>query len=187
MDCRVVLEAAVEVYDVSAPEEAIRIAIAKTGEMLNPDLSHVEIDTGERTSPGGEALEPVFVVADEALVALELEMTVFAVDRTEHAERVARKEIGQRLENVPLSILTVEDVTDETDESSPAGSHGADEGPAGDGAAVDDDGTGEGGASTDTDAGGDGADRQPGDDHGDGSDERARETDDVLPEFEELL
>jgi len=56
MDCRVVVEAAVPVYDVETADEAIRIAISKTGEMLNPDLNYVEIETGNRTSPGGEEL-----------------------------------------------------------------------------------------------------------------------------------
>jgi uncharacterized protein (UPF0212 family) len=108
MDCRVVVEAAVPVYDVETPDEAIRIAISKTGEMLNPDLNYVEIDMGSRTSPSGEELPPAFIAADEALVALELEMTVFNVEQEEHASRIARKEIGQRLENVPLSVLEVE-------------------------------------------------------------------------------
>ena len=115
MDCRVVVEAAVPVYDVSESEEAIKIAISKTGEMLNPDLNYVEINMGERTSPGGEELEPAFIVADEALVALELEMTVFNVEQEEHAARIARKEIGQRLTNIPLEILEV-DVLEEDDE-----------------------------------------------------------------------
>jgi uncharacterized protein (UPF0212 family) len=131
MDCRVVVEAAVPVYDVESPDEAIRIAIAKTGEMLNPDLSYVEIDVGSRTSPSGEALEPAFVVADEALVALELEMDVFNVEQEEHAARIARKEIGQRLDNVPLAILATDPIeedgettddeasTDADDEASP--------------------------------------------------------------------
>jgi uncharacterized protein (UPF0212 family) len=113
MDCRVVVEAAVPVYDVANEDEAIRIAISKTGEMLNPDLNYVEIDMGSRTSPAGEELPPAFVAADEALVALELEMTVFNVERHEHASRIARKEIGQRLENIPLKVLEVEDVPDE--------------------------------------------------------------------------
>jgi uncharacterized protein (UPF0212 family) len=115
MDCRVVVEAAVPVYDVASEDEAIRIAISKTGEMLNPDLNYVEIDMGSRTSPDGEELPPAFVAADEALVALELEMTVFNVERDEHASRIARKEIGQRLENIPLKILTVEVLPDEED------------------------------------------------------------------------
>ncbi|WP_338737666.1 DUF555 domain-containing protein [Haloplanus salilacus] len=120
MDCRVVVEAAVPVYDVETPDEAIRIAISKTGEMLNPDLNYVEIDMGSRTSPSGEELPPAFIAADEALVALELEMTVFNVEQEEHASRIARKEIGQRLENIPLSILEVERSDDEatTDDAS---------------------------------------------------------------------
>ncbi|QCC48970.1 DUF555 domain-containing protein [Halobellus limi] len=119
MDCRVVVEAAIPVYDVTTPDEAIRIAISKTGEMLNPDLSYVEISMGSRTSPDGEELPPAFIAADEALVALELEMTVFNVEQEEHASRIARKEIGQRLENVPLKVLSVEPIEsdDEDDES----------------------------------------------------------------------
>ncbi|MFC7098819.1 DUF555 domain-containing protein [Halobaculum marinum] len=117
MDCRVVVEAAVPVYDVETADEAVRIAISKTGEMLNPDLNYVEISMGERTSPDGEQLPPAFVVADEALVALELEMTVFNVEREEHASRIARKEIGQRLHDVPLKVLRVEELTEDGDDA----------------------------------------------------------------------
>ncbi|ELZ81502.1 DUF555 domain-containing protein [Haloferax larsenii] len=113
MDCRVVVEAAVPVYDVENEDEAIRIAISKTGEMLNPDLNYVEINMGTRITPGGEELPPAFIAADEALVALELEMTVFNVEQEEHASRIARKEIGQRLENVPLKVLSVDRLEDE--------------------------------------------------------------------------
>jgi uncharacterized protein (UPF0212 family) len=116
MNCRVVVEAAVPVYDVETPDEAVRIAISKTGEMLNPDLNYVEINMGERTSPSGEELPPAFIAADEALVALELEMTVFNVEREEHAKRIARKEIGQRLENIPLEVIEVEVLEDDEDE-----------------------------------------------------------------------
>ncbi|SDC94478.1 DUF555 domain-containing protein [Natrinema hispanicum] len=114
MNCRVVVEAAVPVFDVETEDEAIRIAISKTGEMLNPDLNYVEINMGERTSPSGEELPPAFIAADEALVALELEMTVFNVEREEHASRIARKEIGQRLENIPLEVMEVEVIEEET-------------------------------------------------------------------------
>ncbi len=117
MNCRVVVEAAVPVYDVETPDEAVRIAISKTGGMLNPDLNYVEIDMGERACPHCDGdLEPAFIAADEGLVALELEMTVFNVEREEHASRIARKEIGQRLENIPLEVLEVEPV--EEDEGS---------------------------------------------------------------------
>ncbi|OAQ54527.1 hypothetical protein HTG_02950 [Natrinema mahii] len=132
MNCRVVVEAAVPVFDVETPDEAIRIAISKTGEMLNPDLNYVEINMGERTSPSGEELPPAFIAADEALVALELEMTVFNVEREEHASRIARKEIGQRLENIPLEVTQIDvleddDVEDDADDDESAGTESADD------------------------------------------------------------
>ena len=158
MDCRVVVEAAVPVYDVETEDEAIRIAISKTGEMLNPDLNYVEISMGTRTAPSGEELPPAFIAADEALVALELEMTVFNVEQEEHASRIARKEIGQRLESVPLKILRVLPLDED--------------GNVVDGAASTDDeateiGTTSGGDDEDEDGSGDG--------------------DDLIPEFEELV
>jgi uncharacterized protein (UPF0212 family) len=160
MNCRVVVEAAVPVYDVETPDEAVRIAISKTGEMLNPDLNYVEINMGERSCPHcGEDLEPAFIAADESLVALELEMTVFNVEREEHAARIARKEIGQRLENIPLDVLEIEELEEDD----------ADE----DGDENDADGEQSGRDDTTT--------RE--------SDRPATSTgeDDVLPEFEELI
>ncbi len=126
MNCRVVVEAAVPVYDVETPDEAVRIAISKTGEMLNPDLNYVEINMGSRSCPHcGEELEPAFIAADESLVALELEMTVFNVEREEHASRIARKEIGECLENIPLEVLKVEVIEeDEKEEDSTTTSQG---------------------------------------------------------------
>jgi len=119
MDCRVVVEAAVPVYDVETVDEAVRIAISKTGEMLNPDLNYVEIEMGTRTSPSGEELPPAFIAADEALVALELELIVFNVEQEQHASRIARKEIGQQLHNIPLKVLSTE-VIPEDDEDEEA-------------------------------------------------------------------
>jgi uncharacterized protein (UPF0212 family) len=114
MDCRVVVDAAVSVYDVETVDEAVRIAISKTGELLNPDLNYVEIDMGSPTGPDGEALPPAYIVADEALVALELTMDVFNVEQEEHAKRVARTEIGQRLTEIPLAVNAVEELPAET-------------------------------------------------------------------------
>jgi len=121
MDCRVVVEAAVSVYDVETVDEAVRIAISKTGELLNPDLNYVEIDMGSPTGPDGEELPPAYIVADEALVALELTIDIFNVEQEEHAKRVARTEIGQRLNEIPLEIASVEEISDEErdDDSEP--------------------------------------------------------------------
>ena len=210
MDCRVVVEAAVPVYDVGTADEAVRIAISKTGGMLNPDLSYVEINVGSRTSPAGEALEPAFVVADEALVALELEMTVFNVQRTEHAARIARKEIGQRMHDVPLDVLDVSVLDEDTE-----GTDGENEGNSADdetrrtvaGNGPEDrrrdetDGSGVLDPDEDTDAepmdaSSDGPDESEGTDaSGDGTDTNGGTTDeiddgdedDILPEFEDLL
>ncbi|PSQ45081.1 hypothetical protein BRD14_00050 [Halobacteriales archaeon SW_5_68_122] len=110
MDCRVVVEAAVPVYDVETADEAVRIAISKTGE----------------THCDGE-LESAFIAADEGLVALELEMTVFNVERDEHASRVARKEIGQRLENIPLEVIEVEVVEADDEEENEETTEAAEE------------------------------------------------------------
>ncbi|WP_222918285.1 DUF555 domain-containing protein [Natrinema sp. SYSU A 869] len=127
MNCRVVVEAAVPVFDVETEDEAIRIAISKTGEMLNPDLNYVEINMSERTSPSGEELPPAFIAADEALVALELEMTVFNVEREEHASRIARKEIGQLLENIPLEVIQIDVLEDEDDEAGESSDESSDD------------------------------------------------------------
>ncbi|QCS41990.1 DUF555 domain-containing protein [Natrinema versiforme] len=161
MDCRVVVEAAVPVFDVETEDEAIRIAISKTGEMLNPDLNYVEINMGERTSPSGEELPPAFIAADEALVALELEMTVFNVEREEHASRIARKEIGQRLENIPLEVTQIDVLEDEEDDEE---SDETDESP--DAEQADDRAE----AASDSDAGADDEDDE-----------------EILPEFEDLV
>ncbi len=164
MDCRVVVEAAVPVYDVETTDEAVRIAISKTGEMLNPDLNYVEIDMGERTCRNcGESHDPAFIAADESLVALELEMTVFNVERDEHAARIARKEIGQRLENIPLEVVEIEELEDEGEDAE------EDE-------AETEDATAEAGGQDHRDESGGGGGR----DSGAGDEE-------VLPEFEELI
>lgn len=117
MDCRVVVEAAIPVYDVGSADEAVRIAISKCGEMLNPDLNYVEISMSDQTCPNcGETSHPAFVAADEALVALELEMTVFNVEDDEHASRIARKEIGKRMDKIPLDVLQTERIIEESEE-----------------------------------------------------------------------
>jgi uncharacterized protein (UPF0212 family) len=103
MNCRVEVESAIQVYDVETPDEAVQIAISKVGEMLNPDLNYVEIDTRDRVEQ-----DPAYVVADQALVGLVLEMTVFNVEQKEHASRVARKEIGERLSSIPLEVVDIE-------------------------------------------------------------------------------
>jgi uncharacterized protein (UPF0212 family) len=186
MDCRVVVEAAVPVYDVSTQDEAVRIAISKTGAMLNPDLNYVEINMGERACPHcHESIDPAFIAADESLVALELEMKVFNVEREEHASRIARKEIGTQLENIPLEVLSVEVIDDEADEDADESTEEDGQGSEtmADDASADVADDNENHADDDENHADDDAD------HVDDAErtEEADEDDDVLPEFEDLI
>jgi uncharacterized protein (UPF0212 family) len=106
MDCRVVLEAAVPVYDVATPEAAVGAAISKLAGLLNPEMDDVDIEPRDQRSPRGAEIPPATVAAGDGLVALELGMTVYAVENEEHAVRIARSEIGQRLEGIPLERLS---------------------------------------------------------------------------------
>ena len=197
MDCRVVVEAAVPVYDVQTADEAVRIAISKTGDMLNPDLNYVEINMGSRTSPSGEELEPAFIVADEALVALELEMTVFNVEQEEHASRIARKEIGQRLTNIPLEVIEVvvleDDYDEETDSeneesedpelSADAGDERGDSG----GRNTSNDGNQSSGVDEESDGNGRSAQNAVDGQPNPGEDSVETDEDDLIPDFDELI
>ncbi|ELY98262.1 hypothetical protein C482_12107 [Natrialba chahannaoensis JCM 10990] len=193
MNCRVVVEAAVPVFDVETEDEAIRIAISKTGEMLNPDLNYVEINMGERTSPSGEELPPAFIAADEALVALELEMTVFNVEREEHASRIARKEIGQRLENIPLEVEQVEVIEDEDDDDAEDDEEATESTADADETAADSDDADVGGELSETDTESASSSASSGDETDGGEntrvdDEGDDQTDEeILPEFEDLV
>lgn len=185
MDCRVVVEAAVPVYDVQTEDDAVRIAISKTGEMLNPDLNYVEISMGQRHCPHcGESVKPAFVAADESLVALELEMMVFNVERDEHAKRIARKEIGQRLEDIPLEVLSVETIESATEEDDGGETGGEDDGETGD---EDEMNSGE----DDGESGGDDNMNAGGNDGMDARDEEGVHTgddgNDVVPSVDEML
>jgi uncharacterized protein (UPF0212 family) len=192
MNCRVVVEAAVPVYDVDTPDEAVRIAISKTGEMLNPDLNYVEINMGGRSCPHcGEDLEPAFIAADESLVALELEMTVFNVEREEHAARIARKEIGQRLENIPLDVLEIEVLEDDDEDDEDDETTADDEDDETTADDEDDDKDDETTAEDEDDDEDDDADKETIEDVEPADDAPSQvpegEDDEVLPEFEELI
>ena len=117
MDCRVVLEAAVPVYDVATPEAAVGAAISKIGKSLNPELSYVDIEPRSRRSPRGAELPPATVAAGEGLVALELGMTVYDVEGADHAVTIARSEIGRRLEGIPLERVSCSPIDEDDSDS----------------------------------------------------------------------
>lgn len=109
------------VYDVATPEAAVETAVSKVGEWLADDMGYVDIESRNRRSPRGAELPAATVAAGEGLAALELGMTVYDVENEEHAVRIARSEIGQRLEGIPLERVSCRVIDDE------AGTAGEDE------------------------------------------------------------
>lgn len=113
-DYLVGMEAAWLVRDVEASDDAIGVAVSEAGKRLNEkDLDYVEVNVGQTTCPAcAEPLDAAFVAADTALVGLLLEMKVFNVDGDEHARRVAKKEVGGALRDVPLKVIHSEELTE---------------------------------------------------------------------------
>jgi len=111
-DYAVALEAAWLVRDVSAVDDAIGVAVSEAGKRLNgAGKSYVDVSVGATGCPAcGEAFEAAFVTAETALVGLILELDVFDAESVEHATRIAKKEVGAALRQVPLGVLDVEAV-----------------------------------------------------------------------------
>ncbi len=111
MDFTVVLEAAWLVHDVSDIDDAIGVAVSEAGKRLNEEgMDYVEVEVGFTDCPAcGEPFDSAFVAADTALVGLVLEMDVFNAESEEHAQRIAKSDIGGALRDVPLkNVDTIE-------------------------------------------------------------------------------
>lgn len=107
-DFKVVLEAAWVVKDVQSVDDAMSVAVSEAGKRLNPKMDYVDVSVGSTFCPFcGEPFDSVFVVAGTGIVGLLLEMKVFNAESREHAERIARKEIGKALRDVPLRVVEV--------------------------------------------------------------------------------
>lgn len=116
-DFTIVLEAAWLVRDVDDIDDAIGVAISEAGRRLNEaSMQYVDVDVGVTGCPVCDApFDSAFIAADTALVGLALEMEVFNAEGDEHATRIAKKEIGGALRNVPLNVVEVID-RDATDD-----------------------------------------------------------------------
>jgi uncharacterized protein (UPF0212 family) len=79
-------------------------------------MEYVEVDVGYTDCPAcGEPFDSAFVAADTALVGLILEMQVFNAESEEHAQRIAKSDIGGALTDVPLKILDTIETDDAED------------------------------------------------------------------------
>ncbi|WP_440989981.1 DUF555 domain-containing protein [Haloarchaeobius baliensis] len=112
----VVMEAAWLVRDVTDINDAIGVAVSEAGKRLNEQgKDYVEVNVGLTDCPAcGEPFESSYIAADTALVGLMLEMEVFNADSDEHANRIAKSEVGGALRDVPLKVVeTIERESDE--------------------------------------------------------------------------
>ena len=119
MNYRVVLEAAWLVHDVDNVDDAIGVAVSEAGKRLNAsEMDYVEVEVGFTNCPAsGEPFDSAFVAADTALVGLLLELDVFNAESTEHAQRIAKSDIGGALEDVPLEIVDTVEIDDDEDDT----------------------------------------------------------------------
>jgi len=111
MNYLVVMEAAWLVHDVENIDDAIGVAISEAGKRLNEsDMDYVEVGVGSTTCPAcGEPFDSAYIAADTALVGLVLEMEVFNAESTEHAQRIAKSDVGGALRDVPLKVIATEE------------------------------------------------------------------------------
>ncbi|MFC6865323.1 MULTISPECIES: DUF555 domain-containing protein [Haloarcula] len=118
MNYLVAMEAAWLVRDVEDIDDAIGVAVSEAGKRLNEaEMDYVEVEVGATGCPAcGEPFDSAFIAADTALVGLVLEMDVFNAESTEHAQRIAKSEIGGALRDVPLKVIEVFE-TQEDDEA----------------------------------------------------------------------
>ena len=118
MNYLVAMEAAWLVRDVEDIDDAIGVAVSEAGKRLNEsDMDYVEVEVGATGCPAcGEPFDSAFIAADTALVGLVLEMDVFNAESVEHAQRIAKSEIGGALRDVPLKVIEVFE-TEEGDEA----------------------------------------------------------------------
>ena len=103
----VAMEAAWLVRDVKGVDDAIGVAVSEAGKRLNEqDMDYVEVEVGATGCPAcGEPFDSAFIAAGTSLVGLLLEMKVFNAEGEEHAQRIAKSEIGGALRDVPLEIV----------------------------------------------------------------------------------
>lgn len=107
MNYLVAMEAAWLVRDVEQIDDAIGVAVSEAGKRLNQqDLDYVEVEVGATGCPAcDEPFDSAYIAADTALVGLVLEMKVFNAEGEEHAQRIAKSEVGGALRDVPLSVI----------------------------------------------------------------------------------
>lgn len=108
MDYTVALEGAWVVTEVGNVDDAISVAVSEAGKQLNPTKDYVEVELGVLHCPAcGEPFDSACTFAGTALVGLVFEIDVYNADGEDHAARIAKKEVGEALDDVPLEVAEV--------------------------------------------------------------------------------
>ncbi|MBX0285499.1 MULTISPECIES: DUF555 domain-containing protein [Haloarcula] len=117
MNYLVAMEAAWLVRDVEDIDDAIGVAVSEAGKRLNEsDMDYVEVEVGATGCPAcGEPFDSAFIAADTALVGLVLEIDIFNAESVEHAQRIAKSEVGGALRDVPLKVIEVFETEEDDD------------------------------------------------------------------------
>ncbi len=117
MNYLVAMEAAWLVRDVEDIDDAIGVAVSEAGKRLNEsDMDYVEVEVGATGCPAcGEPFDSAFIAADTALVGLVLEIDIFNAESVEHAQRIAKSEVGGALRDVPLKVIEVFETEEDED------------------------------------------------------------------------
>jgi hypothetical protein len=115
----VAMEAAWLVRDVNEIDDAIGVAVTEAGRRLNDQgLEYVEVNVGSTPCPAcGEPFDSGYIAADTALVGLVLELEVFNADSVEHAQRIAKSEVGGALRDVPLKVIETFETEEDGDDA----------------------------------------------------------------------
>jgi uncharacterized protein (UPF0212 family) len=114
----VAMEAAWLVRDVEEIDDAIGVAVSSAGKRLNQkNMDYVEVEVGVTGCPAcGEPFDSAFIAANTALVGLLLEIDVFNAESPNHAERIAKSEVGGALRDVPLDVIDIIELEADEDE-----------------------------------------------------------------------
>lgn len=120
MNYLVIMEAAWLVRDVDTVDDAIGVAVSEAGKRLNEQgKKYVDVEVGVTGCPAcDEPFDSAYIAAGTALVGLVLEITVFNAESTEHAQRIAKSEVGGALRNVPLAVIETIEVDDQDSDQS---------------------------------------------------------------------
>lgn len=114
-DYRVSLEAAWLVKDVGSASDAIGIAVSECGRHLQPSAKFVDVDVLNSPCPHcGKEITTATIAARTALVGLLLTMKVFDAKNEGHAEKIAKRVIGNALRDIPLTLFSIEEIESES-------------------------------------------------------------------------